>query len=174
MSARPLRIASRLSLRQRDSLSGPRFARARFAPARIALARVAPRRSVALRSAEERAAPLRFAPLRFAPLRGAPLRSALMLLCWSRHAFHASTPCCRIWRCSGFAIARVSLSTRSSRTPGPADQARVSPGRPCAEWVYHHGHSRRPFDDSSRARARPRQAYSASARARHETRRRSS
>jgi hypothetical protein len=37
------------------------------------------------------------------------LRSGLMSLYWSRHGFHVATLCFRIWRCSGFAIAHVSL-----------------------------------------------------------------
>src|SRR5215216_4183088 len=37
-----------------------------------------------------------------------------MSLACSRHAFHALTPCFRIWRCSGFAIAHCSLCDDSA------------------------------------------------------------
>src|SRR5262249_13477090 len=53
--------------------------------------------------------PAEVAPLRSVLPRLAPLRSGLISLLCSRHVFHTSTPCLRIWSCSGLSIAHVSL-----------------------------------------------------------------
>ena len=78
-------------------------------PEEVGPGEVSPERLASLRLASPRLALLRLALLRLALL-----RSGLIPVFCSRHAFHVSTPCSRIWRCSGFAIARVSLCDHSA------------------------------------------------------------
>ena len=91
----------------------------RLASLRCALGEVRPAevRPAEVRPAEVRLAEVRLAEVRLAEVRLAEVGSTkigMISQCRRRHLFHASTPCFRMSRCSGFAIAHVSICSHST------------------------------------------------------------
>ena len=111
LKSAPLRSAESRFATVRDA--SQRLAPLRFALLRSVASRDAPWRSASARCALERSAYSRSAYLRSAPPRSAPWRSSRTVGVLKRHRFHALTPCFRMARCSGLAMAHYASGSRS-------------------------------------------------------------